>query len=106
MGEKVASVEPSPALLSHPVIERRFNVVEGDFVEVVRAVDGNDRPNADAGGPQIDAEEGDAVLLARFPGRAHQTEDPVGVVGLAGPDLHAIDEVFVTPPLGPGAQAR
>ena len=70
-----------------------------------------DRPRLDARRGHVEQHEGDAfVLLGRV--GAHQAEDPVGLVGVGGPDLLAVDQVMValvlrlglqTGEVGPGA---
>ncbi len=58
-------------------------------------VDGDDGIDLDALGLHIHKNEGDALLLLALVAGSHQNENPVGVLGITGPDLGAIDHVVV-----------
>ena len=60
---------------------------------MAQAVHRDDRADLDAGRGHREDQEGDAVLLLRLLARAHQAEDPVGMVGERGPDLLAVDDI-------------
>jgi hypothetical protein len=57
-------------------------------------------------GLHVDQQKADALLLLALCAGAHEAEDPVGDLGVAGPDLGAVDHVVVTIPLRPGLEAR
>ena len=61
-------------------------------------------------GRHIDQQERYALLpLGRVRIRAHEGEDPVGMVGMAGPDLRAVHDIIVAVPHRPcpqGGQVR
>ena len=58
------------------------------------------------GAGHVEQHEADAGVLLRRAVGAHQAEDPVGLVGVAGPDLLAVDEVVVAAVLGARRPAR
>ena len=83
-----------------------LHVGEEGLAERAFAADQLDRPRLDAGRRHVDQHERDAlVLLGRRVG-AHQAEAPVGLVGVAGPDLLAVDQPVVALVLAPGLQRR
>ena len=104
---KAASARDHPALVREQVlgdvpaaIERlltRFSFgtatfFEERFTERRLAGDEHYRPRRDARGRHVDEEEGNALLLDRLRVGAHKAEDPVGFVGVGGPDLLPVDE--------------
>ena len=84
---------------------RHLHVVEEGLAERRLARDQLDRPGADAGRRHVDQHEADAGVLLRGVG-AHQAEDPVGLVGVGGPDLLAVDDEVVVVHFGPRGQRR
>ena len=69
-------------------------------------VHGDDRATLDAGRFQIDQEEADAFLLLALGGGADEGENPIGMVGVARPDLLAVHHIVVAVRDGPRLQAR
>ncbi|MCY1414794.1 hypothetical protein D9M71_302530 [compost metagenome] len=96
VGEQVLGAGPALVLFAHAVGHRHLHIVEEHLVDFVIAVEGDDRPHADAGRGHVDQQEGNAALLLRLGVGAHQAEDPVGVLAEGGPGLLAVDHVVVT----------
>src|SRR5580693_5750833 len=98
-------IEPTAALLPHSIVNRGFHLGESNLVQIVRAIDGNDRPNSDTRRLHVDAQESNAILYARLAARAHEATNPIRIMSLASPDLHTVDHVFVANSFGAGVQA-
>ena len=64
-----------------------------------------DRPRLDAGRRHVDQHEARCPRASRRRVGAHQAEAPVGLVGVAGPDLLAVDQPVVALVLAAGLQA-
>ena len=88
------------------VVLRAADVGEEDLVELGGAVDLLDRADLDARLLHGDEEVGDAGVLGGVGVGAGQQEDVVGVLGLGGPDLLAVDHPLVAVELGPGLERR
>src|SRR6185312_10277918 len=104
--EQIFAVGPALALFADTVGDWHAHVVEEHLVDLVIAADGQDRPRRDAGALHVDQDEGDAVLLPLALVGADQREHHVGVVGVRGPDLGAVDDVVVTVAHRAGFQRR
>ena len=104
VAEQELGVVPALVLLADQVLDRHLHVVEEHLVDLVAAVDGQDRAHGDAGRLHVDQQERDAFLLLRRRIGAHQAEDPVGVLRQRGPGLLAVDDVVVAVALGRGLQ--
>ena len=63
VAEQELGVGPALVLLADPVLDRHFDVVEEDLVDLVRAVEHDDRPHGDARRLHVDQQERDALLL-------------------------------------------
>src|SRR6185312_11260163 len=99
LGDLPAAVQPADQ-----VALRDLHVGEEGLAERALAADQLDRPRLDAGGRHVDQHERDALVLLRRRVGAHQAEAPVGEVGVAGPDLLAIDQPVVALVLAAGLQ--
>ncbi|MNE18700.1 hypothetical protein D3C80_1117500 [compost metagenome] len=95
VAEQVLGAGPALVLLADQVGHRHPHVVEEHLVDFVLAVQGDDRPHADAGAGHVDQQEGDAALLLGLRVGAHQAEDHVGVLAEGCPGLLAVDHVVV-----------
>ncbi len=95
MGQEVLGAGPALVLFADQVFHRHLDVVEEDFVDLVVAVEGDDRAHADARCAHVDQQEADAALLLRFRVGAHQAENHVGVLAKGGPGLLAVDDVVI-----------
>ena len=83
---------------------RHPDVVEEGFAERRIPGDQQDRLCGHALRGHVEQDEADAVMLLGRGVGAHQAKDPVGVVGIARPDLLAVDDVIVAVALGAGLQ--
>ena len=96
---------PALVLGADPHRDRHPHIVEKHLVQVVRPVDRDDRAHRDAGGSHVYEEERNPLLA--FGGLrvgAHQNKAPIGHVRGRGPDLLAVDDVFVALALGGGLE--
>ena len=78
-----------------------LHIVEEGFAERAVAADKLDRLGGYPGVRHVEQHEGDALILVRLV-RADEAEDPVGLVGIAGPDFLAVDDPVVAPVLAEG----
>ena len=92
-------ISPTDLVLGH------LHVVEEGLAEGRIAGDQQDRPGRDAGARHVEQQEADPLMLGRGRIGAHQAEDPVGLVGIAGPDLLAVDQPVIALVLALGLQA-
>ena len=99
----LATVQPALMLMDH-VLDRHAHVVEARLAEGRGAADQQDRPHRDARRRHVDQQEGDALLLLGVRIGAHQREDPVGLVGVGGPDLGARHHEVIAVALGLGLE--
>jgi hypothetical protein len=83
MAEQELGIGPALVLFADQVRDRHFDVFEPDFVDLVRAVQRDDRAHGDARRLHVDQQEGDAALRLGFRVGAHQAENPVGVLARA-----------------------
>ena len=86
-----------PALvhLADQIARRHLHVFQEGFAEHRRAGNQADRSWPHAGVCHVDQQEGNAVMLAHGRVGADKTEDPVGVMRVAGPDLVTVDQVMI-----------
>ncbi len=90
-GHVPAAVQrPDEVGLLHP------HVVEEGLAERALAADQGDRPGRHALGGHVEQDKRNAQMLRCLRIGPHQAEDPVGLVGVAGPDLLAVDDPVVT----------
>src|SRR5439155_13931129 len=104
--EQVFAVGPALAFLADAVGDGHADIVEEHLVDLVIAADGQDRPRRDARALHVDQDEGDAVLLPLGLVGADQREHAIGVMGMRGPDLGAVDDVVVAIAHRAGFQRR
>ena len=87
------------------LIDRYAHVIEVHHVEVMLAVDGDDRLNFDARRLHVEQQEADALLwFAVIERGADQAKDPVGMLSVAGPDFGAVHDIVVAVTIRPCAQ--
>ncbi|MNE06360.1 hypothetical protein D3C80_989470 [compost metagenome] len=97
LGHVPAAVQgPDQVLLLDP------HVVEEGLAEGRLAADERDGAGADARRRHVEQDEADAQMLGRLGVGADQAEDPVGLVGVGGPDLLAVDDPVVAAIFGAG----
>jgi hypothetical protein len=82
---------PALAALADEVLRRRAHVVEEHLVELEASGDLLERTHLDARRLHVDEQVGDAGVLAGVGLGAEQAEHEVGLAGVAGPDLLAVD---------------
>jgi hypothetical protein len=90
--EQILGVGPALVLFADEVLDRHAHVGEKHFVDLVLAVERDDRPHFDTGRLHVDQQEADAFLLAHVGRGAHEAEDHVRVVAERGPRLLSIHE--------------
>ena len=73
---------------------RHLHIVHKGFAERAVAADQLDRLGRNALIRHVEQHEGDALILVLLVG-ADQAEDPVRLVGIAGPDLLAVDDPMI-----------
>ena len=100
MGQQVFGDVPALVLGVDEIFLRHFHVGEEGLAERRLAGDQQDRPRLDAGRGHVEQQEGNAFMLLGLGIRAHEAKNPVGVVGVARPDLLAVDEIMVALVLG------
>ncbi|MCY1437633.1 hypothetical protein D9M71_538010 [compost metagenome] len=96
MSEQIFGACPTLVFLTDQVFNGDAHIVEKDFIDLVLTVQGDDRPNGDAGCLHIDQQEADATLLLCFGIGAYQAKDPVGIVGQCGPGFLTVNHIVVT----------
>ena len=97
---------PSAVQRADQICARYAHVVEEGLAELRLTADQFDGPHRDAGRGHVDQQEADALLFACCRVRAHEAENPVGAIGLRGPDLGAVDDEMITVDFGACLQAR
>ena len=95
---------PATVQAADEVAFRHVHVSQKCFAEHRCAADQGDRPRLDPRTLHVEQQEADAAVLGAGVG-AYQAEDPVGVVGVGGPDLLAIDQIVVALIFGAGREA-
>src|SRR5207248_5591896 len=75
-------------------LDRHLHIVEENIVDFVFAVDRDDGAHCDARRFHIDQQERNALLWTRVAARAHQAEDPIGILAERVPGLLAVDAVM------------
>src|SRR3546814_15470645 len=78
-------------------------IVEEGFAERAVAADQQDRLGRDALARHVEEHEGDALIFVRLVG-ADEAENPVGLVGVARPDLRPVDDPMIALVLTEGLQ--
>ena len=96
---------PAVVHAADDVVLRAAGVGEEHLVELGRAVGLDDRPHLDAGLLHRHEQVRDARVLRRVRVGAGEQEDVVGVLGLGGPDLLAVDDPLVAVEHGLGLRA-
>ena len=95
MNQQIFRVGPTLVLFTDKVLDRHLHVREPDLVHLMGAFEQDDRAHFDAGCVHVDQQEGNALLLLAFLRRAHEAENPVGVLAKCRPRLLAVDDVMV-----------
>ena len=94
--QQVLGHRPALVFFTQQVGSGHTDVLEKHLALLDFAIEARERGHRDARSGHIDQQEADPRLWFHILVSAHQTEDPVGVVCHAGPDLCAVDHVFVT----------
>ena len=110
VAEQGLGYSPAAVQRSDEVIAGDEHVHEERVAERERAAGGEERLDGQAGGLHVDEQEADASLLPGLRIGAHQSEDPVGILGVGRPRLLPVhDEVPLAIILGArreGSQIR
>ncbi|MNJ21628.1 hypothetical protein D3C77_159840 [compost metagenome] len=93
---------PAAVQRAHQILFFHAHVVEEGLAEGRLAADQGDGPRRHARRRHVEQHEADAQVLWRLGVGADQAEDPVGLVGVGGPDLLAVDDPVVAAILGAG----
>ncbi len=104
VAEQIFGDVPAAIDLADILRLRHFDIVEEGFAEGRVAADQQDRFGRDALARHVEEHEGDALIFVRLVG-ADEAEDPVGLVGVAGPDFRSVDDPVVALVLAEGLQA-
>ena len=104
--EQVLGHRPAVVLLAHPIALGHPHIVEKHLALLRNLIETDDGLNGDPRGVHIQQQEGDARLGLAVAAGAHQQEHAVGVVGVGGPDLGAVDHIVVAVALREGLQRR
>src|SRR5205085_11943580 len=80
--------------LADQIFDRHLHIVEENIVDFMFAVDRDDGAHRDARRFHIDQQERNALLWTRVAARAHQAEDPIGILAERVPGLLAVDAVM------------
>ena len=104
MRQKKLGVGPAHACSADEILGWNDNIFEKHFVERVPFINGPDRPNRDAGRPDVDQEKGNSCL--RLGGRigSDESKNPVGIMGFRRPCLLTVDQIMVALQFGAGSQ--
>ena len=103
VAEQIFGDVPAFVDLADDLLLGHLHVVEEGLAEGRIAADQQDRPGRDAGRFHVEQQEADPALLG-LGRRPHQAEDPVGLVGIAGPHLLAVDQPVIALVLGLGLE--
>ncbi|KAK0334014.1 hypothetical protein LTR94_018300 [Friedmanniomyces endolithicus] len=95
MGQQIFGHVPAAVQRADQVFLLHPHIVEEGFAEGGLAADQGDGPGGDARRLHVEQDEGDAQMFGRLRIGADQAEDPVGLVGVGGPDLLAVDDPVV-----------
>src|SRR5271156_5508729 len=96
VAEQKFGVSPALVLFADQVLHGHADVFQEDIVDLVAAVDRDDRAHGDSRRFHIDQQERDAGLRLCALIGPHQAKDPVGMLGERSPGLVAIDDIVVT----------
>ena len=104
VAEQIFGDVPALVFLMDAVRLGHLHIVHEGFAEGRIAADQQDRLGRDAGALHVEQHEADAALLGCLAG-ADEAEDPVGLIGVAGPHLLPVDDVMIARVLGAGREA-
>ena len=96
VAEQIFGDVPALVDLADDLLLGHLHVVEEGLAEGRIAADQQDRLGRHARRLHVEQQEADPALLGLGRG-AHQAEDPVGLVGIAGPHLLPVDQPVVAP---------
>ena len=104
VAEQIFGDVPALVFLVDAVRLGHLHIVHEGFAERRIAADQQDRLGRDARALHVEQHEADAALLGCLAG-ADEAEDPIGLVGVAGPHLLPVDDIMVARVLGAGREA-
>ena len=104
MSEQCFSYRPSLVDLANNVLGGYTYVVELNFVEVVLVVDADDGIHLDSLRLHVHQDKGDAFLFFTLVTGSHQNKNPVGILGVGGPNFGAVDNIVIAVQLGLGLE--
>ena len=105
MLQELFSDGPTLVFFTHEVGPGNSNVIKECFAERRSATDQLNRFCCYAFRGHVKKQKADAFMLGRLGVSSNQAENPIGVVGIGGPDLRAINNVIVPIDYGTGLQA-
>ena len=95
MSQKKFCIGPAFALFANKLISRNFNVCEEDRIDLMVAINRNNRLDLNARGVHIYEQERYALLFLLGGFGSHKTENPVCVLSKRGPSLSAVNDVMI-----------
>ncbi len=100
VGQQRLGAGPALVLVEDAVLHRHLHIIQEDIVDLVAALQGDDRTHGDARRLHVDQQEADAGLRLGVGIGADQEEAPVGVLTERRPRLLAVDDVVFLAVLG------
>ena len=97
---------PTLSNLTHDILRRHTDVVKLNLIKVVLVIDADNRINLDAFGLHVHQDEGNTLLLLAAVVGPNETENPVRMLSIGGPNLGAVNNKVITVALCFCLQAR
>ncbi|CAI8235022.1 MAG: Uncharacterised protein [Alphaproteobacteria bacterium] len=95
---------PPLILFTDKIFGRHTHIGQKHFIDFMAAINGDDRLHFNARCVHIDEQEGNAFLRLALAAGAHKAEHPIGMLRQSGPNLMAINDIFIAIQFGFGFQ--
>src|SRR5580698_11668141 len=86
---------PALTFLADAIDDRNANVLEVDAIQMMNAIERNNRLDGNSCGRHVCTDETDSLLFSWVLRRARQTEYPVGPLRVGGPNLCTVQNVLI-----------